>query len=197
MAYLEKGTVEALFIKALPKEDQYGKKFRASILIDKIWYGVGNTKTDHKPMYTKNGLLGKGAVVSFAYDEEEKDSRTYRSMKLATLEFTKECTEAVTSFTKNVAGKQNPNTTNTGSTPPQGANPAEVGQCMNLAVQLGLAGNYQQLLTEEVTKKAIGLYKAAKEQFSTLYPDVSPFNEPLKAPKPAPKAQNPDDDVPF
>lgn len=69
-----------------------------------------------------------------------------------------------------------------------GVNPAEVGQCINLAVSLGLVNSYAEFNTNKI-KDAIKSYKETRKQFESLW------DEAVK--EAAPKAQDADEDVPF
>lgn len=48
-------------------------------------------------------------------------------------------------------------------------NPAAVGQALNLAIELGLAKNYKQLLDPSVAREAIDKYKQAKDLYAELW----------------------------
>ena len=69
-------------------------------------------------------------------------------------------------------------------------NPAAVGQALNLAVELGLAKTFEELLRPEVARAAIDSYKEAKELYAKLWD--APVVEKKEAP--APSAE---EDVPF
>jgi hypothetical protein len=115
--------VEAISIKPLSEPDRYGNTFRASVKFGEDWYSWGSLKKEE--INFKNGSgwhrLAKGDEIEGMY----KENGDWKNIQPKTVTLVSE-------------GK--------GTPPPQAkpaakssgdsfVNPAEIGQCMNLAVQ--------------------------------------------------------------
>ena len=79
------------------------------------------------------------------------------------------------------------------------ANPAAIGQAINLAVELGLVRGYQDF-TDDVISDAIMHYKVVKKKFTEMWDKVAVEEVKPTPPKPAPSEYTPplvEDDIPF
>jgi hypothetical protein len=67
----KQGTIEKIFVKALPQEDKYGNKFRYAIKLegDDSWYGVGTGKYDSLYVGSVGRTLNEGDEVEFMYQQ--------------------------------------------------------------------------------------------------------------------------------
>ena len=174
MAHLT-GTVEAIAIKPMDKPDNYGNTNRCNFLLkhgagedDKKWISWGTTK---KPEISyKEGenykILQKGMEVEFMY----KINGDFNNISKTTLSVLS--TEGAQAAAPPSAPAQQQAAP---AYKPQAkgsfVNPAEVGQCLNLAVDvLGL--DAEALLDPTKVKIAIGWYKEVRELFTELYPSV-------------------------
>jgi len=174
------GKVEAISIKPLAQADTYGNVFRAGIKLGEDWYSWGSLKKE--AIVFKNGndwhTLAKGDEIEGMF-KANGDFKNIQAKSVVLLS------------TGNPppppppVGKSFPNSSS--------VNPAEVGQCLNLAVEvLGLDG--KKLLQDDEVEKAIAWYKAVREKFSTLYPKVEAL-APKPKPKPVPEEEQYDDYV--
>jgi len=77
-----KGVVEAISVKELAAPDQYENTHRGNIKIGDDWYSMGAFKNGKAgEIYTKNGLITKGAEIEFMYDV----NGTFKNVKKATV----------------------------------------------------------------------------------------------------------------
>lgn len=76
-------------------------------------------------------------------------------------------------------------------------NPAEVGQCLNLAVQLGVAKTYDELSNPSVMATAIALYKGVKKQYTDNWDKAQEEVKQAVATENHGPAGFDDDDTPF
>jgi hypothetical protein len=186
------GIVEAISIKALNEPDRFGNLHRCSIKLGEDWVSWGTTK---KPEISyKEGedykTLQKGMEVEFMY-KQNGDFKNISKTSLSVL---------------STAGAQ--------AAPPPSApaqqqaapaykpqakgsfvNPAEVGQCLNLAADvLGL--NQEELLDPTQVTEAIKWYKEVRELFTELYPTVE-VGKPVAVEKPAKVAKKAEEQMPM
>jgi hypothetical protein len=169
--------VEAVSIKEMPQPDNYGNTYRANIKVGEDWYSYGAIKKD--AINIKKGdewvQLQKGMEVEFMYDQ----NGDWKNIKKKTFSILSTDTPKKTEPAKKVGNNFTPRGTSN-------VNPAEVGQCLNLAAQvMGLSSS--ALLDKEEVTKAIRWYKQVRELFSELYPAVeaeAPQPKKKEAPKP-------------
>ena len=182
---LATGTVEAVSLKPLNAPDQYENTHRMSVKIGDDWFSFGSTKGSS---YVNKNVtnLSKGDVVELMYDQ----NGDFKNVKRATVQVTSSAPKQGSSSSgTGQAGKQQGSTYS-------GVNPAEVGQCLNLAVQLGVAKSYDELSKPSVMATAITLYKNVKKQYTDNWDKA----EATKATAEAPENTGPtdlDDDIPF
>lgn len=191
------GTLEAISIKPMPQPDNYGNTFRASIKVNGEFYSYGSLKKD--AINIKDGSdwiqLQKGMGVEFMYQQ----NGDFRNIKKSSLTVT-DNTPAPQKQQQRSAPQQQTGNNNF-------VNPAEVGQCLNLAVEVMKLSD-KDLLNPAKVKEAIGWYKAVRTLFSDLYPDVEatqPKAKKAPAKKAVAKAVEPEpdevefdeDDLPF
>jgi hypothetical protein len=163
------GIVEAISIKALNEPDRFGNLHRCSIKVGEDWVSWGTTK---KPEISyKEGenykSLQKGMEVEFMY-KQNGDFKNISKTSLAVLS-----TEGAVEDTRPSAPAQQQAAPAYKAPQAKGSfvNPAEVGQCLNLAVDvLGL--NQEELLDPTQVTAAIKWYKEVRELFTELYPSV-------------------------
>lgn len=165
MPYIEEKTVEAMSVKEIanptPRDKEYGSTHKCSIKIEDDWYVLGNIKSGNRPVKVSDGFIDKGAVVSFSY--VNSPCKGFRNIKRPTLEVDVSPPPPPTKPTVKQGSKSGY------------VNPSEVGQCMNLAVSLGLVGNYDQFLDPKNVEKSIALYKKARDLFNSKYLEVQPL----------------------
>jgi hypothetical protein len=173
------GHVEAISIKALNEPDRFGNLHRCSIKVGEDWVSWGTTK---KPEISyKEGenykTLQKGMEVEFMY-VQNGDFKNIKKTSLAVL--STEGAQAAPPPSAPAPQQAAP------AYKPQAkgnfVNPAEVGQCLNLAADvLGL--DAEALLDPQQVTEAIKWYKEVRELFTELYPSV------VAGVKPEPKAK--------
>lgn len=148
---IAQGRIEAISVKELNAPDQYDNTHRLGVLLEgnDKWFSFGSNKGG---TYVNKGVeeLNKGDEIEFSFNV----NGDFQNVKKASVEVTKKApvTES-TAPIKQIYISGSPN-------------PAEVGQCINLAVQLGLADSYEALLDTDTMVNAIYLYKETKEQFT-------------------------------
>lgn len=156
---LAAGTVEAVSVKPIPnpnaKEKEWGHTHRASIKIGEDWFSMGGKKDGEKTIFTKSGLIGVGAEVEFIYIENGDFKNVNRGSITV-----KKAADPIQSAPKKAYIK--------GSSD-QYANGAQIGQCINLAVELGLAKSYEDLKKPATIQKAITHYKETKDLYSKAW----------------------------
>jgi hypothetical protein len=182
------GTVEFLSIKERAKPDNYENTHRASIKIGDSWYSYGTIKKDKVNIKTGDSWteLQKGMEVEFMYDQ----NGDFANIKKKTFSIT-DASTAVASAPVQQSSVQGQGTQAGNKT--SFVNPAEIGQCLNLAVDvLGLNG--EELLDDAEVKKAIAWYKAVRIKFNTLYNDVEDTKPEPKTKKPTPVVEDGYDD---
>jgi hypothetical protein len=189
------GIVEAISIKALNEPDKFGNLHRCSIKVGEDWVSWGTTK---KPEISyKEGenykTLQKGMEVEFMY-VQNGDFKNIKKTSLAVIS-----TEGAQASPPPSAPAQQQAAP---AYKPQAkggfVNPAEVGQCLNLAVDvLGL--NQEELLDPQQVTEAIKWYKEVRELFTELYPSVvvgaKPETKAKKAEEQPPMVLTDDDEI--
>lgn len=181
------GIIEAISVKEMPQPDRFGNTHRANLKIGEDWFSYGTIK---KPVINiKDGAnwveLQKGMGVEFMFDKNGDFSNVKKQ-----------------SFTiTNKEGAQAPAPRQQQSAPKQQSqggsfvNPAEVGQCLNLAAEvLKLSG--EDLVNPVKVKEAIAWYKGVRELFTELYPSVEAKGAEKPKNKAAPKPKV-EDEPPF
>jgi hypothetical protein len=175
------GNVEALSIKEMEKEDQFGNTHRASLKMGDDWYSYGSIKREAVNIKTGNSWtqLAKGMEIEFMYDQ----NGDFKNIKKKTFSITDAtCAEPQVQPVQQSAPARRGN-----------VNPAEVGQCMNLAESvLGYSG--KDLLNPEKVTEAIAWYKEVRVLFTELYEGVSIQEKVAKVAPPPPPSNNYDDD---
>ena len=174
------GTVEFLSIKEMAKPDNYENTHRASIKIGDKWYSYGTIKKDKVNIKTGDSWteLQKGMEVEFMYDQ----NGDFANIKKKTFSIT-DASGAVASAPVRQPSVQGQGTQ--GGSKSSFVNPAEIGQCLNLAADV-LKLDGKELLNPEKVTEAISWYKEVRALFNELYEGVE-----LKAkeqPKPQKKA---------
>jgi hypothetical protein len=191
------GIVEAISIKALNEPDRFGNLHRCSIKVGEDWVSWGTTK---KPEISyKEGenykSLQKGMEVEFMY-KQNGDFKNISKTSLAVLS-----TEGAVADTRPSAPAQQQAAPAYKAPQAKGSfvNPAEVGQCLNLAADvLGL--DAEALLDPTQVTAAIKWYKEVRELFTELYPSVvagvaPPKPEAKKAVEQPPMDLSDDDEI--
>ena len=181
------GKVEFLSIKEMAKPDNYENTHRASIKIGDNWYSYGTIKKDVINIKTGDSWtqLAKGMEVEFMYDQ----NGDFANIKKKTFSIT-DASGAVAPAPVQQQAPSGSNTTNKAGF----VNPAEVGQCMNLAVEV-LKLDGKKLLDDTEVKKAIAWYKAVRVKFTELYNEEPEEVKPKTTkPKPAVVEDDYDDD---
>lgn len=178
------GNVEAVSIKEMPNEDSYGNTHRASLKLDGQWYSYGTIKKSEINIKTGDSWtqLAKGMQVEFMYDL----NGDFKNIKKKTF--------SITDATSAPPPIQQPQQAYATTAPARrgNVNPAEVGQCMNLAESvLGYSG--KDLLNPEKVTEAIAWYKEVRVLFTELYEGV-PIKEKAAKIAPPPPSNNYDDD---
>jgi hypothetical protein len=162
------------------------------------WIGFGESHLDNflvKDDDDKFQVLGEGSEVLIKY-ELNGEFRNAKKTNLVVLELV-----VGTKF----QAPQSQQASQGQAQQPQSApaskvafvNPAEVGQCLNLAVEV-MKLNAEDLLNDAKVTEAITWYKAVREKFNALYnlPPAKPKEKPVAKPAPAPTdVDNFDDDI--
>ena len=157
----QSGQIEVLSIKPLQQPDNYGNTFRCSIKVGEDWYSYGSLKKD--TLSVKKGdswvQVAKGMDIEFMYDV----SGDFKNIRKKSFE--------VVGDAPPPQQQQAPQKAPVAKTGYVNINPAEVGQCLNLAEScIGLTKD--ELLDKEKVTQAIAWYKAVRELFTELYPDT-------------------------
>jgi hypothetical protein len=181
------GVVEAISIKALNEPDRFGNLHRCSIKLGEDWVSWGTTK---KPEISyKEGenykTLQKGMEVEFMY-VQNGDFKNIKKTSLAVIS-----TEgAQAAPPPSAPAQQQAAPAYKKPYVSSNVNPAEVGQCLNLAADvLGL--DAEALLDPSQVTEAIKWYKEVRELFTELYPSV------VVGAKPEPKAKKAEEQMPM
>ena len=174
------GKIEAISIKDMPQPDNYGNTFRASLKIGEDWYSYGQIKRD--AINVKNGSdwvqLAKGMDVEFMFVQ----NGDFRNIKKASFSITDASGAQAPQAPR---PPQSTQSTQGAGTSKSFVNPAEIGQCLNLAAEV-LKLDGKQLLDDKEVTKAIQWYKAVREKFNELYVGVEVPKVEVKKAKPTP-----------
>jgi len=180
MAYAT-GNIEAISIKPMATPDSYGNTFRASFKIGEDWYGYGSIKKES--INVKDGSnwiqLAKGMGVEFQFTE----NGDFKNVKKASFTLTDATSSAPPQQSYQAPQQSSGATVSRGSN----VNPAEVGQCLNLAVEC-LGFTEADCVNPDKVVVAIQWYKRTRQLFSSLYPTVD-LEEELPKEKPKPVAK--------
>ena len=191
------GTVQQVFVKKLdaPKSFEYQGKtitntHSRSLKVNDQWVGLGDYSPKFDEMgstWTKNGTLQAGTEVVVNYTESPCGK--YKNAKIGNIMITGGKTDPVPRNDQPQASGSSQGSSYSGK-----ANPAEVGQAINLA-QSVLGYTQGDLSDPSKAREVIAWYKETKELWTKL------FDEPVKA-EPAPQAppepeDNFDNDIPF
>jgi hypothetical protein len=175
-------TIEAIAIKPLPQPDNYGNTFRVGMKFGEDWYSYGTIKKDQLDVKVGNDwvTVTKGMEVEFMY----KVNGDFKNVEKKSF--------TVTNQEGGVAPRQAPQqapqqSANNAQSKGSFVNPAEVGQCLNLAVEC-LGFSSADCTNPDKVVEAIQWYKRTRQLFSSLYPTVDLEDE-LPKVKPKPKAK--------
>jgi len=161
------GIVEAISIKTMPEPDRFGNEFRGSIKVGEDWVSWGGLKKQsisYKEGDSYHELL-KGMEIEFMY----KQNGDFKNISKTTLSVLN--TEGAQAKAPSAPPPQRA-TTQAPQAKGGFVNPAEVGQCLNLAADvLGL--DAEGLLDKGQVTEAIKWYKEVRELFTELYPTVT------------------------
>ena len=177
------GIVEAISIKALNEPDRFGNLHRCSIKLGEDWVSWGTTK---KPEISyKEGenykTLQKGMEVEFMY-KQNGDFKNISKTSLSVISIE----GAQAAPPPSAPAQQQAAPAYKKPYVSSNVNPAEVGQCLNLAADvLGL--DAEGLLDPAQVTEAIKWYKEVRELFTELYPSVVAGGKPEAKPKPVAK----------
>lgn len=161
------------------------------------WIGFGESHLDSFLVKDDDGnfqILGAGSEVLIKYTASG-DYKNAKKSHLTVLDL------VVGEKYSKAPKSQTPNKSSPSKPAPIGnkdfVNPAEVGQCLNLSVDvLGL--DSKQLLDKDEVTKAIQWYKEVRGLFSDLYPKVeaaAPKEKKAPAPEPVVEDEYDDQDV--
>jgi hypothetical protein len=172
-------TIEAIAIKSLAQPDNYGNTFRVGMKFGEDWYSYGTIKKDQLDVKVGNDwvTVTKGMEVEFMY----KVNGDFKNVEKKSFTVTNQEGGVATRQDTQQAPQQSANNAQSKGSY---VNAAEIGQCLNLAVEV-LKLDSKQLLDDEEVTKAIAWYKATREKFHELYVGVEAGTTPK--PKPAPK----------
>lgn len=158
----KEATVDAVVVKELSTPDQYKNTHRRSIKIGEDWYSCGSGKSDKFNAKTSQGdwhTLSKGDKVEFKFNL----NGDYKNVDMKTF--------SVVAVNPSPQQQQSSKPRDSYGPKENFVNPAEVGQCLNLAADvLGL--KEKDLTNPEKVKQAISWYKEVRELFSKVYPTV-------------------------
>jgi hypothetical protein len=175
-------TIEAIAIKPLAQPDNYGNTFRVGMKFGEDWYSYGTIKKDQLDVKVGNDwvTVTKGMEVEFMY----KVNGDFKNVEKKSFTVTNQEGGVATRQDTQQAPQQSANNAQSkGSF----VNPAEVGQCLNLAVEC-LGFSSADCTNPDKVVEAIQWYKRTRQLFSTLYPTVD-LEEELPKAKPKPKAK--------
>ena len=180
------GSVDVVSIKEMNEADRFGNTHRASLKIvgEDKWYSYGTIKKPEINIKTNGNWnqLQKGMEVEFMYDQ----NGDFSNIKKQSFSITN-AEGGVPSAPAPQQQAQQPKQSTQGKS---FVNPAEVGQCLNLAADVLQLGE-EDLLDPVKVKGAIQWYKEVRELFSTLYPTVEITTEAVKEAVKAPTKAKP------
>jgi hypothetical protein len=190
-------TIEAIAIKPLAQPDNYGNTFRVGMKFGEDWYSYGTIKKDQLDVKVGNDwvTVTKGMEVEFMY----KVNGDFKNVEKKSFTVTNQEGGVAPRQAQQQAPQQQ--SANTAQSKGSFVNPAEVGQCLNLAVEC-LGFSSADCTNPDKVVEAIQWYKRTRQLFSTLYPTVDseeelpppPKPKPKSKPKPAPAAEDSYDD---
>jgi hypothetical protein len=176
-------TIEAIAIKPLAQPDNFGNTFRVGLKFGEDWYSYGTIKKDQLDVKVGNDwvTVTKGMEVEFMY----KVNGDFKNVEKKSFSVTNQEGAVAPRPAQQQAPQQSANNAQSkGSF----VNPAEVGQCLNLAVEC-LGFSSADCTNPDKVVEAIQWYKRTRQLFSTLYPTVDLEEELPPAPKAKPKAK--------
>jgi hypothetical protein len=185
------GIVQNIYIKSLSEPDRFGNLHRCGFKIGEDLVSWGTTK---KPEISyKEGedykQLQNGMEVEFMY-VQNGDFKNIKKTSLAVLS-----TEGAQAAPPSAPAQQQAAPAYKPQAKGSFVNPAEVGQCLNLAADvLGL--DAEALLNPTQVTAAIKWYKEVRELFTELYPTVE-VSKPVVVEKPAKVAKKPTEQPPM
>jgi hypothetical protein len=166
------GIVQNIYIKSLSEPDRFGNLHRCGFKIGEDLVSWGTTK---KPEISyKEGenykQLQNGMEVEFMY-KQNGDFKNISKTTLSVISTEGAQAAAPPSAPAVSGGLRQDGPISKPQAKGNFVNPAEVGQCLNLAVDvLGL--NQEELLDPQQVTEAIKWYKEVRELFTELYPSV-------------------------
>jgi hypothetical protein len=178
------GIVKNIYIKNLSEPDRFGNLHRCGFKIGEELVSWGTTK---KPEISyKEGenykTLQNGMEVEFMY----KQNGDYKNISKTTLAVISTEGAQTTAPPPSAPAQQQAAPAYKKPYGSSNVNPAEVGQCLNLAADvLGL--DAEGLLDPAQVTEAIKWYKEVRELFTELYPSVVAGGKPEAKPKPTAK----------
>ena len=174
-------TIEAIAIKPLAQPDNYGNTFRVGMKFGEDWYSYGTIKKDQLDVKVGNDWVNvqKGMEVEFMY----KVNGDFKNVDKKSFSITNQESGVAARPPQQAPQQSANNTQSKGSF----VNPAEVGQCLNLAVEC-LGFSSADCTNPDKVVEAIQWYKRTRQLFSSLYPTVD-LEEELPKAKPKPKAK--------
>jgi hypothetical protein len=185
------GIVQNIYIKSLSEPDRFGNLHRCGFKIGEDLVSWGTTK---KPEISyKEGedykQLQNGMEVEFMY-VQNGDFKNIKKTSLAVLS-----TEGAQAAPPSAPAQQQAAPAYKPQAKGSFVNPAEVGQCLNLAADvLGL--DAEALLDPKQVTVAIKWYKEVRELFTELYPTVE-VSKPVVVEKPVKVAKKPTEQPPM
>jgi hypothetical protein len=187
-------TIEAIAIKPLAQPDNYGNTFRVGMKFGEDWYSYGTIKKDQLDVKVGNDwvTVTKGMEVEFMY----KVNGDFKNVEKKSFTVTNQEGGVAPRVAQQQAPQQQ--SANTAQSKGSFVNPAEVGQCLNLAVEC-LGFSSADCTNPDKVVEAIQWYKRTRQLFSTLYPTVDleeelPKPKPKSKPAPAPVVEDSYDD---
>lgn len=190
---LASGTIEVVSVRPIPNpssiDAEYNYTHRYSFKIGEEWFSAGSVKSGNKVLVTKDGLpgIGPGAEVEFTYTKNGDFNNVKRSnisvVKASTLQETPQSeAKAAPKYQDSI-------------------NPARIGQAINLAVETGMVKDLSELndpaTALRVAKALDDAHKAVAEAYKTLQGKPKAPQPPQVKNKPTPKANVPEEDLPF
>ena len=151
--------IEAIAIKPLAQPDNYGNTFRVGMKFGEDWYSYGTIKKDQLDVKVGQEWVTvmKGMEVEFMYKENTaQDGTVFKNVEKKTFTITNQ-EGGVAPRPSQQAPQQS-----SGATVSKGGyvNAAEIGQCLNLAVEV-LKLDSKQLLDE---RKLLRLLHGTRQQ---------------------------------
>lgn len=179
-------TIEAIAIKPLAQPDNYGNTFRVGMKFGEDWYSYGTIKKDQLDVKVGNDwvTVTKGMEVEFMY----KVNGDFSNIEKKSFSVTNQEGGVAPRQAQQQAPQQQGQQQQAPASKGSFVNPAEVGQCLNLAVEC-LGFSSADCTNPDKVVEAIQWYKRTRQLFSSLYPTVDLEEELPPPPKPKPKAK--------